>query len=49
MNRTMSTLVRVTTCGLFLLLFVASANAQFKAGIQGTVSDAAGGLVPAAK
>ncbi|MGH9872843.1 MAG: TonB-dependent receptor domain-containing protein, partial [Pyrinomonadaceae bacterium] len=49
MNRTMSNLVRLMTCGLFLLLFVASANAQFKAGIQGTVSDTAGGLVPEAK
>jgi hypothetical protein len=37
------------TCGLFLLLCLGSANAQFKAGIQGTVSDTTGGLVPEAK
>jgi hypothetical protein len=49
MNRTTSTLLRVATCGLFLLLCFGSANAQFKAGIQGTVTDAGGGLVPEAK
>ena len=49
MNRTMSSVVRVTTCAVFLLLFLGSANAQFKAGIQGTVTDAGGGLVPEAK
>ena len=45
----MSSLVRVITCGLFLLLFLGSANAQFKAGIQGTVTDTGGGLIPEAK
>jgi outer membrane receptor protein involved in Fe transport len=49
MNRTMSSVVRVTTCALFLLLFLGSANAQFKAGIQGTVTDSTGGLIPEAK
>src|SRR6185295_12811975 len=49
MNRTTFSLVRVATCGLFLLLCLGSANAQFKAGIQGTVTDAGGGLVPEAK
>lgn len=49
MNRTMSSLVRVTTCALFVLLFLGSANAQFKAGIQGTVTDSSGGLIPDAK
>lgn len=49
MNRTMSSLIRFTTCALFLLLFLGSANAQFKAGIQGTVTDSGGGLVPEAK
>jgi len=49
MNRTLSSLVRVITCGLFLLLFLGSASAQFKAGIQGTVSDSSGGLIPEAK
>ena len=49
MNRTTSILLRVMTCGLFLMLAVGTANAQFKAGIQGTVTDTAGGLVPEAK
>lgn len=45
----MSIFVRVLTCGLFLSLFVGAANAQFKAGIQGTVTDSSGGLIPEAK
>src|SRR5437588_3379071 len=40
---------RVILCALFLLLLAATANAQFKAGIQGIVKDTAGGLVPEAK
>ena len=47
MNRTMSSLVRVVTCGLFLFLFAAmTVSAQFRASLQGTVTDATGGLVP---
>src|SRR6202171_1897243 len=49
MHRTISFFVRALVCGLFLLLTVATASAQFKAGIQGTVSDTGGGLVPEAK
>lgn len=49
MKRTMFSLVRVLTCGLFLLFALGTANAQFKAGIQGTVTDSNGGLVPEAK
>src|SRR5687767_2226607 len=49
MNRTASSLVRVVICGFFLLFAVSAANAQFKAGVQGTVTDTAGGLVPGAK
>jgi hypothetical protein len=49
MNRTTSNLVRIMICGLFLLFVFGTANAQFKAGIQGTVSDTSGGLVPEAK
>ena len=49
MNRTTSSLVRIITCGLFLLLAIGTANAQFKAGIQGTVTDTGGGLIPDAK
>src|ERR1700730_6424569 len=48
MHRTISFFVRALICGLFLLLTVATASAQFKAGVQGTVSDTGGGLVPEA-
>lgn len=37
---------RLLFCGLFILVPLLTANAQFKASIQGTVSDATGGLVP---
>ncbi len=43
------TLLRVMVCGLVLLAAMVTAQAQFKAGIQGTVSDSGGGLVPEAK
>ena len=46
MNRTNSSFVRVLISALFLLCAVGAANAQFKAGIQGTVTDTAGGRVP---
>lgn len=49
MNRTSSAFVRLVICSFSLLVFLGSANAQFKAGIQGTVTDTAGGLVPEAK
>lgn len=49
MNRTKSSFVSILVCGLFILFTVATANAQFKAAIQGTVSDTSGGLVPEAK
>ncbi|HZE64670.1 MAG TPA: carboxypeptidase-like regulatory domain-containing protein, partial [Pyrinomonadaceae bacterium] len=49
MNRTTSSLIRIMMGGLFLLFVLGTANAQFKAGIQGTITDAAGGLVPEAK
>jgi hypothetical protein len=41
--------LRIVLCGLILLFLSTSAAAQFKAGIQGTVTDTAGGLIPAAK
>ena len=37
---------RALVCGLFLLLPLISANAQFRASIQGTVADSTGALVP---
>src|SRR5947209_18975063 len=49
MSRIAAILVRTTVCGLLLLFAVITASAQFKAGIQGTVTDTAGGLVPEAK
>lgn len=49
MKRTTRSLLRVTMCGLFLLFALGTASAQFKAGIQGTVTDSGGGLVPEAK
>jgi hypothetical protein len=49
MNRAISYCARGMICGLFVLLLVGTANAQFKAGIQGTVTDTAGGRVPEAK
>src|ERR1700738_155261 len=41
--------LRVILCGLILLFLATGAAAQFKAGIQGTVTDTTGGLVPEAK
>jgi hypothetical protein len=49
MNRDGFSLVRVVLCGLFILCAAAAASAQFKAGVQGSVTDTAGGLVPGAK
>ncbi len=49
MNRSMSSFIRVAICGVFILLATGVVNAQFKAGVQGTVTDSSGGLVPDAK
>src|SRR5882724_7606111 len=49
MNRTTFSLVRVIIFGLFLSCTVGVVNAQLKPGIQGTVTDTNGGLVPEAK
>ena len=49
MNRNTSRLVRIVACGLILLSAVVIAQAQFKASIQGTVTDSSGGLVPETK
>src|SRR6185369_12825374 len=49
MSRTISSLVRLAMCGLFLCSVLITAHAQFRAGVQGTVSDSAGALVPDAK
>lgn len=49
MPRTISIMVRMSLCGLFLFSAMITANAQFRAGVQGTISDSAGALVPGAK
>src|SRR5688500_37393 len=46
MFRVLTFSARALVCGLFLLLPLVSANAQFRAGIQGTVTDSTGALVP---
>jgi hypothetical protein len=48
MLKTLSLFVRLSLCGLFLLGLAVTANAQFKAGIQGTVKDSSGALIPGA-
>ena len=37
--------LRVVSCGFFLLLLTTTASAQFRAGVQGSVTDAQGGAV----
>src|SRR5215216_5149019 len=49
MPRTIFNLTRIIACGLFLLVAMITAHAQFRAAIQGTISDSSGALVPEAK
>jgi len=49
MSRTISNLVRPLVCGLFLLCAVITTSAQFRAGVQGTISDSSGALVTGAR
>lgn len=49
MSRTINRLVHTWLCCLFLLSAIITANGQFRAGVQGTISDASGALVPDAK
>ena len=49
MLQTTFSLARTVMCGLFILLALTTANAQFRAGIQGTISDSNGALVPGAR
>ena len=48
MNRTLVVFARTLMCGLFILFTVTIASAQFKAGVQGTVTDTGRGLIPEA-
>src|SRR5215213_10721104 len=49
MSQTIYPLVRTMLCGLFLLCAMITVHAQFRAGVQGTISDSNGALVPDAK
>ncbi|HYK21563.1 MAG TPA: TonB-dependent receptor [Pyrinomonadaceae bacterium] len=49
MPRTMFNIARLVVCGFFIFFAMISAQAQFRAGVQGTVSDTSGALVPDAK
>jgi len=49
MSQTSFSLARMIVCGLFIFSAMITAQAQFRAGIQGTISDSSGALVPAAK
>ncbi len=49
MGRMISFCFRTLSCVFFILLMSVAVSAQFKAGIQGTVTDTTGGLVPEAK
>ncbi|MFN2596798.1 MAG: TonB-dependent receptor domain-containing protein [Pyrinomonadaceae bacterium] len=48
MRHTLDAARRAAACGLFLILCAAAADAQFRAGVQGTVKDASGAVVPGA-
>ena len=45
MRQKLSALLRAAACALLLLGFAAEARAQFRAAIQGTVTDPAGAVV----
>lgn len=47
-RRTFSAILRASLCALFVLTLTASARAQFRAAVQGTVTDSSGAVVPAA-
>jgi hypothetical protein len=49
MNHLSISLIRIIVSTILLLFAAGAVSAQFKAGIQGTVTDSTGGLVPDAK
>ena len=49
MQSRLSLFVRISLCGFFVLILSSAASAQFRAGIQGTIKDTSGGLIPEAK
>src|SRR5947199_7170006 len=48
MRQILTQLLRATLCVLAIISFSTAARAQFRAGIQGTVTDPAGAVVPEA-
>src|SRR5215204_3857384 len=48
MRRKVTSLLRTALCALLLLTLAATARAQFRAAVQGTVTDQSGAVVPAA-
>ncbi|MBV8859662.1 MAG: TonB-dependent receptor [Acidobacteria bacterium] len=48
MRRKLTSLLRAALCALFLLTLTQAASAQFRAAVQGTVTDPSGAVVPAA-
>jgi hypothetical protein len=48
MRHTLNAALRAAACGLLVLLCSAAVHAQFRAGVQGTVKDATGAIVPGA-
>jgi hypothetical protein len=48
MSQTLTQLLRASLCALAIISFSTAARAQFRAGIQGTVTDPAGAVVPEA-
>src|SRR5215218_5674154 len=48
MRRKPTALLRAALCALFLLTLTAGARAQFRAAVQGTVTDPSGAVVPQA-
>ena len=48
MRQELTILLRAALCALFVLTLTATARAQFRAAVQGTVTDASGAVVPAA-
>jgi hypothetical protein len=48
MSQTLTQLLRASFCALAIIAFYTTAHAQFRAGVQGTVTDPAGAVVPEA-
>ena len=49
MSPTIFSLIRISLCGFFIFSVMITVQAQFRAGVQGTISDSNGALVPGAR